>query len=71
MMEKGLDRKKLTKALEIKGKKTPEKERIKKEIVDFLLENLSGFTNKAIKRLLNKHNERLKAITSKRNWLIW
>lgn len=61
----------LKEILKIKGKKTLEKKRIKKEIVDFLYENLKDFTNKAIERLLDKHNERLNAITSKRNWRTW
>jgi hypothetical protein len=70
-MKKISDRMVLKEILKIKGKKTLEKKRIKKEILDFLLENLSDFTNKAIKRLLDKHNERLNAITSKRNWRTW
>ena len=70
-MKKISDRMVLKEILKIKGKKTLEKKRIKKEILDFLLENLSDFTNKAIERLLDKHNERLNAISSKRNWRTW
>jgi len=70
-MKKISDRIVLKEILKIRGKKTLEKKRIKKEILDFLLENLSDFTNKEIKRILDKHNERLNAITSKRNWHTW